>query len=178
MTQGKLLEMLDSFDRLGMWAFKLQHIRMFFNHEDDRSLQVALNRHIKNNIIQKCSRGVYVNPRGTKPLFCLENLAVTIRDSSTFYLSLESRLSEEGLISQIPNRLTFISQDRSQVFKTPYGIIEFVHSSRDAQDFLKDCFFDTDRKIYVASQEKAIDDIYRHNRSIDLYEEQLEKDKI
>lgn len=176
MTQMQMLTMLDSFDKLGLWAFKLQHIKMYFNGEDEKSLQVSLNRHVKNNIIQKCSRGVYANPRGRKPFFCLESLAGVLRDNTTFYLSLEARLSEAGLISQIPNRLTFISQGRSQVFMTPYGIIEFVHTTRKAEAFLQGCFFDTDRKIYIAQEEQAVMDIYRHNRSVDLYEEQQQKD--
>ncbi|MBX7491254.1 hypothetical protein K4G58_07205 [Helicobacter sp. Faydin-H64] len=169
--------MLDFFDSLGIWAFRLNNIRMYFKDENEKSLQVALNRHIKNDIIQKCSRGVYINKRAKKPLFCLESLAGILRDNATFYLSLESLLSELGLISQFPNRLTFISQGRSGVFNTPYGIIEFVHSAIDAKEFLRDCFFDEKRKIYIASQNRAIKDIYKHNRSIDLYEEQLKKDK-
>lgn len=177
MTQGKILAMLDYFDGLGLWAFKLNAIKMYFKNEDERSLRVALNRHTKNGIITQCSRGVYANPRGKRPLYYLEYLAGILRDNSTFYLSLETLLSEYGLISQIPNRLTFISQGRSQTFKTPYGIIEFVHSSRNANDFLKNCTFDKERRVYVANEQRAIDDIYRHNRSIDLYEEQLQKDR-
>lgn len=176
MTQGELLRMLDTFDKMGAWAFKLQHIKMYFKDESPKSLQVALHRHAKNHFIEKCAREVYVNPRAKKPLFFLESLASLLRDNATFYLSLETLLSELGLISQFPNRLTFISQGRSQVFKTSCGIIEFVHSKRNAKDFLKHCYFDKDRGIYVAHKEQAINDIYQHNRSVDLYEEQLKKD--
>lgn len=177
MKQKELFKMLDFFDSLGLWAFKLNHIKMFFNKENEKSLQVALNRHCKNGFILQCSKGIYINPRAKKPLFYLENLAGILRANTTFYLSLESRLSEEGLISQIPNRLTFVSQGRSQIFQTPCGMIEFVHSQKKAKEFLKSCFFDKDRKIYIASEELAINDIYRHNRSVDLYEEQLRKDR-
>lgn len=38
----------------------------------------------------------------------------TVASYLTFYLSLESVLSEDGLISRLPNRLTFISRQRSQ----------------------------------------------------------------
>lgn len=176
MKQSELLKMLNFFENLGMWAFKLYHIKMFFINENEKCLQVALNRHCKNGIIAQCSKGVYMNPRTKKPPFYLEALAGILRDNATFYLSLESRLSEEGLISQIPNRLTFISQGRSQIFKTPCGLIEFVHSQKKAKDFLKSCFFDKDRKIYIASQEQAIKDIYKHNRSVDLYEEEMRKE--
>lgn len=176
MTQTQLLEMLDFFDSKHIWAFNVNNIFMFFFKEDKKSIQVALNRHTKNGIIIQCARGIYANPRGKKPLFYLEALASVIRDNATFYLSLETLLSESGLISQIPNRMTFISTGRSQTFFTPYGIIEFVHSTRNAKDFLSNCFFDKDRNIYIANEQQAIDDIYRHNRSIDLYEEQLAKD--
>lgn len=177
MTQRQLLEMLDFFDSKRIWAFRLNAIRMYFNNEDEKSIQIALNRHTKNGIITQCARGVYANPRGKKPLFVREYLALMLREQFTFYLSLESVLSEEGLISQIPNRLTFVSKDRSRVFNTPYGILEFVHSEKK-DDFLKDCYYDNKRLIWVASKEKAIKDLYRHRRSVDLYEEQLEKDRL
>lgn len=178
MTQKDLLKMLDYFDSLSMWSFSLGHIKMYFKDNDEKSIRVMLNRHCKNGIITQCVRGIYVNPRGKKPLFYLEALASTIRDNATFYLSLETLLSELGLISQMPNRMTFVSKGRSQTFFTPYGIIEFVHSSRSAQGFLNNCFFDKDRNIYIASQQQAISDIYRHNRSVDLYEEQLRKEQL
>lgn len=176
MTQRELLKMLDDFNKMEVWVFKLQEIKMYFFKENEKSIQVALNRHTKNGIITQCSRGIYVNPRGKKPLFYLEALAGMIRDNATFYLSLETLLSELGFISQMPNRMTFISTGRSQTFFTPYGVIEFIHSKRNAKDFLNNCFFDKDRNIYIANEQQAIDDIYRHNRSVDLYEEQLAKD--
>lgn len=70
MTQRQLLEMLDFFDSKYIWAFRLNAIRMYFNNEDEKSIQIALNRHTKNGIITQCARGVYANPRGKKTAFC------------------------------------------------------------------------------------------------------------
>ena len=176
MTQKQLLKMLDDFDKNKIWAFRLNAIRMYFSNEDEKSIQVALNRHTKNGFITQCARGVYANPRGKKPLFATEYLVCIIRDKFTFYLSLESVLSEEGLISQIPNRLVFVSKDKSRVFNTPYGILEFVHSKKK-DDFLQNCHYDEKRGIWVASVEQAVKDLYQHRRSVDLYEEQLEKEQ-
>lgn len=176
MTRLELLAMLDYFDKFDLWAFKLKQIKMFFDKESKQSIQMSLNRHTRDGLIVRCAKGVYANPRGEKPAWRLEYLAGVLRNYKTFYLSLETLLSEHSLISQIPNRLTFVSQGRSQTFYTPYGIIEFTHTSTNHKNFLKDCYFDSDRKIYIANPEKAINDIYRHNRSVDLYEEQLAKD--
>jgi hypothetical protein len=68
----------------------------------------------------------------------LFNIACRLRDYRDFYLSLETVLSEEGVISQIPNRLTFISQSKSAVFHTPLGIIEFTKGNVDNILFRKD----------------------------------------
>lgn len=176
MTRLELLAMLDHFNKNRLWAFNLKQIEMFFNKESKQSIQMSLNRHTRDGLIVRCAKGVYANPRGKKPFWCLEYLAGVLRNYKTFYLSLETLLSEHSLISQMPNRLTFISQGRSQTFYTPYGIIEFTHTSTNHKNFLKDCYFDSNRQIYIANTEKAINDIYRHNRSVDLYEEQLKKD--
>ncbi|WP_218837156.1 hypothetical protein, partial [Helicobacter pullorum] len=81
-----------------------------------------------------------------------------------------------GLISQIPNRLIFISSSRSQTFHTAYGIIEFVKTSK-REFFNKDSgiFYNENRGIFEASVDRAIKDAYRHRRSIDLLEEQWRK---
>lgn len=177
MTQRELLEMLDFFDKKGIWAFRFSAIRMYFSDENDESIQISLNRHAKNGIIIRCARGVYANPRGKRPFFAREYLASILRDKFTFYLSLESVLSENGLISQIPNRLCFVSKDRTRTFKTPYGILEFVHSNRK-ENFLENCHYDENRAIWVASNDQAVKDLYQHRRSVDLYEEQFAKDAI
>ncbi len=57
--------------------------------------------------------------------YYLNYIAPIIRPAERFYLSLETLLFEVCYISQMPNRLTFMTTGRSQIFNTPYGILKF-----------------------------------------------------
>lgn len=172
----QFIKMLDFLEANSMWIFDINFVCFYFKTSHKQNVKIALNRFTKKGLIERLARGLYANIRtNSRPRYPLEQIASTLRHKTTIYLSLESVLSEEGLISQIPNRLTFISKNRTQTFKTPYGIIEFVYTKTSLENFHKDCYYDKERGVYVANKQKAIDDIYRHNRSIDLYEEQLRK---
>lgn len=54
------------------------------------------------------------------------------------YVSLESALSEYGLIAQIPiDRLTIMTTGRSSTYKTSFGIIEYTHTKRSFIDIIQ-----------------------------------------
>ena len=176
MTQMQMLTMLDFLDNNDVWLFDIDFTCSYFRASNRQSIKVALSRFAKIGLIHRVAKDLYANPRAkSKPLYALEHIASRLRHKTTTYLSLESVLSEDGYISQIPNRLTFISKGRSQVFITPYGIIEFTYTNTPLEVLHKDCYYDSDRGIYIANTQQAISDIYRHNRSVDLYEEQISK---
>lgn len=170
MTRLELLNTLDYIDnRFGKNIFLMQNLRMFFKNEDEKTFKTSLSRHEKSGIIKRVCKGVYMNPRARSASpYLLESFVKYIRPNGFSYLSLESRLSEEGIISQIPNRLTFMSTGRSQVFKTPYGVIEFVHTKRDRKDIGKDIDFDKSRGIYIASANRALEDLRHTRRNLGL----------
>ncbi|RDU61493.1 type IV toxin-antitoxin system AbiEi family antitoxin [Helicobacter sp. MIT 14-3879] len=176
MTQLEMIKMLDFLESNSVWTFDISFVCAYFKTSHRQNIKIVLSRFVKNGLIERIARNLYANPRAkSRPYYILEHIASTLRHKTTTYLSLESVLSEEGLISQMPNRLIFISKNRSQIFRTPYGIIEFVYTKTKLEDLHKDCYYDKKRGIYIANTQKAISDIYRHNRSIDLYEEQLIK---
>ncbi|WP_086291048.1 type IV toxin-antitoxin system AbiEi family antitoxin [Campylobacter devanensis] len=179
MKTKELIAVLDRLDNEFKTAFiKINQLALFFD-EDKNHLRVSLNRQVKNGIIIRIARGLYYNPRAkNKPNNLLFNIACRLRDYRDFYLSLESVLSEEGVISQIPNRLTFISQSKSAVFHTPFGIIEFTKGNVDNILFSKDIYFDEYRGVYCANAQRAIKDAILHKRSVDLIIEQRQKDEL
>lgn len=179
MKTKELITVLDRLDNEFETAFiKINQLALFFD-EDKNHLKVSLNRQVKNGIIIRIARGLYYNPRAkNKPDNLLFNIACRLRDYRDFYLSLETVLSEEGVISQIPNRLTFISQSKSAVFYTPLGIIEFTKGNVDNILFSKDIYFDEYRGVYCANAQRAIKDAFLHKRSIDLIIEQRQKDEL
>lgn len=174
MTSIQLLKVLDEIDKnLRISVLSAKQLRLFFPNESKSVFSVGLNRQVKNGLLVKLCNGLYFNKRSRHiPPNFLEYVATKIRAKETFYLSLESVLSENGLISQIPNRLTFISSSRSQIFHTPYGIIEFVKTSKkEFFDKKNGVVYNENRGIFEASVERAIKDAYQHRRSIDLLEE-------
>jgi hypothetical protein len=86
------------------------------------------------------------------------------------YVSLESRLSELGLISQIPGVLTLMTSGRSQRYETLYGAIEFTHTQRDVPSLCEadEIVYDNDRAIHVATADCALRDLKRVGRNLNL----------
>lgn len=169
MTQKALIDVLDLADKNGIWAFGIEFLRMYFPNETKASLNIAIKRHTDSGLLVNICRNFYANPRAksmpANPLYSLPQL---LRSSEQFYLSLETALSDCGLISQMPNRLVFMTSGRSQEFRTPYGIVEFVHSRRKLLSFYEHCEYDKNYGFYVANPKKAFRDAMRTGRSIDL----------
>ncbi|MDR2080676.1 MAG: hypothetical protein LBP54_02160 [Campylobacteraceae bacterium] len=169
MTRTELLKMLDYLDNKDVWCFDVNMFNLFFPDENKQVRNVSLKRHTKSGIIINVCRGFYANPRArSKPNFALPKLAHILRAREVFYLSYEAALSDYGIISQMPNRLTFATTGRSGEYDTPYGILEFTHSSRNPATFLENCIYDEDYGLYYANPRKAVRDALRANRNIGL----------
>lgn len=167
MQTKDLLRQLDRWDSRGIWAFTLPTLRLLFP-ESEQALLKGIGRQEKLGLIRRICRGIYVNPRARSlPPDILPALIDIIRPWDFNYMSLESVLSEAGRISQMPGRLTVMSTGRSQVFETPYGVIEFVHTKRTPEK-TPGVTYDTSRHVYVASPETALRDLRRVGRNLDL----------
>nr|WP_264429573.1 hypothetical protein [Halomonas qaidamensis] len=81
------------------------------------------------------------------------------------YVSLESALSEYGAISQIPvDRLTIMTTGRKGTHCTPYGTIEFTHTSRPIIELLPR-MRDIGRPLKMATPDAAWADLKRVGRN-------------
>lgn len=180
MDTKALLKRLDFADKkLGRSMFHINELRLLFKDESKESIALALNRHVKAGLITRMCRSIYYNHLcANKPANVLFDFAKKLRDYRDFYLSLEYVLSEEGIISQIPFRYTFISKSRSEVFDTPFGVLEFTKGKYDFDELVIDKeIYLSSEGIYVATGERAKKDAYRHKRAVDLIIEQEEKDR-
>ncbi len=96
------------------------------------------------------------------------NYRQNIRRGEYNYISLESALSQYGLISQIPiDRLTIMSTGRTGEFKTPWGVIEITHTSRKPNEILK-ATLESRGPLRIAKKETALRDQKRVGRNIHL----------
>lgn len=170
-----LIKTLDRWDQRGFWAFTTPTLKMLFP-ESDRARTKALTAHQAAGLIERIARGLYINPRARNlPVDLLSALVAWLRPWDLSYLSLESALSEAGLISQIPSRLTVMTTGRSQTFTTPYGTIEFTHTAQTPEQLRQgraagDLVWDSQRSLWLATPARARRDLAKARRNLDLVE--------
>src|SRR5579871_531397 len=151
----ELIAALDRWDKAGIWAFSLKTLQLLFP-EDSRAMFKALARHQQADVIERVARGLYVNPRARcLPSDLLSALVPFLRPWDFNYLSLESALSEAGWTSQIPSRLTLMTTGRSQIFATPYGTIEFVHTMQAESKLRNELRYDPRRELAVVTPSRT-----------------------
>lgn len=166
----ELIKTLDRWDLRGFWAFTAPTLKLLFP-ENDRARTKALAVHQDAGLIERIARGLYINPRARSlPQDLLSALIAWLRPWDFNYLSLESALSEAGLISQIPSRLTVMTTGRSQTFKTPYGTIEFTHTAQTPEQLHSDVIWDPQRELWVATPARAQRDLVKARRNLALVE--------
>ncbi|MFZ3429212.1 DUF6088 family protein [Vibrio harveyi] len=130
----------------------------------------TLKRLVKNQILERVARGIYLYTlsRDRFSSNTLEIIAKTLRRGEYSYISLESALSEYGVISQIPvDRLTVMTTGRKGEYKTRYGVIEFTHTKKSVPDIV-DSIRSVGRPLRIATEETAIRDLKRVGRNVHL----------
>jgi len=178
MKTKELVLFLYELDKQGIWLIPYQAFILKFKDEKVSSIFRELNKFVSDGILFHASKGLYVNLNARSMLGhddALIQLAKKLRPNDQIYLTLDTRANELDLILQVPNRLTFATDGRSYVYKTPIGIIEFVHQNIKDISLLKDLEYDDRRGIYVANKERVLKDTKRHRRNylLSLMEELL-----
>jgi len=139
-------------------------------------LAVLLSRAAKTGLLKRVCRGIYLYPVPDYPAGnLLYHAAARLRAGEFNYISLESALSEAGVISQMPiNWITLMSSGRSHVVNCgDYGHIEFVHTEQQPGNLAGDLSFDTDRHLWRASVRQALRDMKATRRSMELVNEEV-----
>ena len=139
-------------------------------------MEKSLQRMVKDGLLIKAARGIYINAlvASRHKSWMLENIAKALRPGKLSYVSLESMLSEHGVISQIPlSRLTVMTTGSGGIHDTPYGTIEFTHTKRSIPEILDRTIFIKDRPLRIAKKQAAVTDLLRVGRNTDMidYEE-------
>ncbi len=138
-------------------------------------LAVLLSRATKSGLLKRICRGVYLYPVFGYPAGnLLFHAAARLRAGEFNYISLETALSDAGVISQVPmNWITLMSSGRSHVVNCgDYGHIEFVHTDQRPEKLAGELTFDADRHLWRASVRQALRDMKATRRSMDLIDEE------
>jgi hypothetical protein len=167
MKRRHLMDKLDEADRRGVWAFTPATFASLLGNPAPNYLKLMMKRLADQAVLTRAARGVYVNPRArSMPSDVRAGLIRFLRPREISYVSLESKLSEAGVISQVPTILSCMTTGSPGRFDTPWGAIEFTHTDRDIE-FGKDVHTRDDGLI-EASVERSARDLRRVGRNVGL----------
>lgn len=139
-------------------------------------LAVLLSRATKGGLLRRVCKGIYFYPVADYPAGnLLFHAAARLRADAFNYLSLETVLSEAGVISQVPmNWISLMSSGRSHVVDCgDYGHIEFVHTAQRPDEVAGELVYDPDRHLWRASVRQAMRDMKATRRSLELVNEEV-----
>lgn len=174
MEQATAVKRLSDWDRKGRYVYTLVDLAKLFHEDSPRALKDGLRRLVKERLLARPARGVYLYPLAhSRDSHTIEHIARALRRGEYNYVSLESALSEYGAISQVPlDRLTVMTTGRKGLYKTPYGTIEFVHTKRPLVE-IRQSMKDVGRPLRLATPQAAWRDLKRVGRNTHLVDESV-----
>ena len=144
---------------------------------DCGQLAVLLSRAAQSGLLKRVCRGVYWYPVPDYPReHLLYHAAARLRAGEFNFLSLETVLSDAGVISQVPiNWITLMSSGRSHVVNCrDFGRIEFVHTAQRPNEVADELSWDREKHLWRASVKQALRDTRAtRRRSRDLIDEEV-----
>src|SRR5260370_32593860 len=177
MKRRMLMQRLDDIDRRGVWAFTPATFSAVLGDVEPRYLNLMMKRLTDQDVLIRAARGVYVNPHArSMPTDVRGGLIRFLRPREVTYVSLESKLSEAGAISQVAMALTCMTTGSPGRFDTPWGAIEFTHTNRRIA--LGTDVHARDDGGLEATVEQAARDLRLVGRNTDLIDEETLADAI
>ncbi len=156
----------------GEGLFALSDLRGALPNLGPAAFRVLVSRAEKQGLLQRICRSLYWYPcaRGLEPGLLLYRAAARLRADEFIYISLESALSDAGVISQIPvHWVTLMSSGRSHIMDCGrFGHIEFVHTRRRPETLAEELTYDPRCQLWRASVRLAIKDMRLTRRNTDL----------
>lgn len=153
------------------YLFSLSDLSSLFPELSSEAFNALIGRAVKNDILQRICRGIYLYPvKGYPSGLLLYRVAARLRAHEFNYISLESALSDSGVISQIPlNWITLMSSGRSHTVDCgKWGNIEFIHTKKSLTQLAPDLTYDKQCGLWRASVSLALRDMKYTGRSTDL----------
>lgn len=163
------------------YLFSLQDLRCLIPSLSDGALKTLLSRVARDGYLIRICRGLYAYKKAIPPTGqLLFHAAAHLRAGRFNYVSLETVLSDAGVISQIPiNHISIMSSGRSTVLSCgAFGTIEFVHTERKCTDVMNELEYDARCHMWRASVRLALQDMKRAHRNCDLIDWEVANELI
>lgn len=177
----ELIRSLRDFADAKTRVFALSDLRALLPGHGEGAFKSVVTRLERRGDLTRVCRGIYILPDSTlRGSDLLGHTATSLRAGFFNYLSLETVLSEAGVISQIPmNRLTLMSSGRSGVTDCgAYGSIEFVHTRRRAEELSSFLTYDQRVHLWRASVPLALRDMRITRRDTGLVNQEATDESI
>ena len=153
------------------YLFALRDLSAVVPGQSPTALKAMVGRAVKSGLLLRVCRGLYLYPRVDYPKgLVLFHAAARPRAGEFNYISLETALSDAGVISQVPmNWITLMSTGRSYIFDCGvFGHIEIVHTKRPSESVASKIHYDSRCRLWRASVEPALRDMALTKRDTDL----------
>ena len=153
------------------YLFTPDDLRALLPETSDAAFKTLLSRAVKGGYLARVCRGLYLYDRVDYPRgLVLFHAAARLRADTLNYISLETALSDAGVISQIPiDWIALMSSGRSNTIRCgPWGTIEFVHTGKGPDDVAKQLHYDQRCHLWRASVALAVQDMRATRRNMDL----------
>jgi hypothetical protein len=151
--------------------FTLWDLRGLLPDLSTAAFKTLLSRVVGDGDLARVCRGLYLYERVDYPRGqLLFHAAARLRADTFNYISLETVLSDAGVISQVLiNRITLMSAGRSNVIDCgAWGTIEFVHTRARPERIVDQLHYDTRCHLWRASVPLALRDMRVTRRNPDL----------
>lgn len=163
------------------YLFTLQDLRALFPDLSSLAFKTLMSRSTTKGLLERICRGIYAYKSASySDGLLLFHVAAKLRSSQFNYISLETVLSDVGVISQIPiNVISLMSSGRSsRVSCGKYGKIEFIHTEQRPEDIIEHLSYDTNCGLWRANVQLALKDMKRTGRNADLIDWEMANEFI
>ena len=153
------------------YLFTLFDMRSLFPQLSDSAFKTLLSRSVRSKLLVRLCRGLYLyKPALPKDGLLLYHAAALLRADKFNYISLETVLSDVGVISQIPlNSISIMSSGRSSIISCGgFGSIEYIHTRQDPKLLAHQLTYDHSCGLWRANVPLAIRDMKATRRNCDL----------
>lgn len=153
------------------YIFTLRDLRPLFTELSEASFKTLLSRAVRSKVLTRLCRGLYLYPKAQpNDGLVLFHTAAILRADEFNYISLETALSDAGVISQIPmNWISIMSSGRSNTIScVDFGTIEFVHTNQKPDDLINNLTYDHSCGMWRANAGQALRDMKATHRNTDL----------
>ena len=177
----QLSEVLENLADPEHYLFSLRDLSAAIPGQSLAAFKALIGRAEKNGLLRRICRGLYFYPKVEYPAgLILYHAAARLRAHDFNYISLESALSDAGVISQIPmNWIALMSSGRSYIFDCgTFGHIEFIHTKRSPAQVVQQISYDPRCHLWRASVDLALRDMARARRNTDLVDWEVARELI